>query len=55
MTPAELLSPDLRTVLRRLKLSRMTDTLGAVRTGTTAENAAPELPAARARRRGLPP
>jgi hypothetical protein len=27
MTPAEILSPDLRTVLRRLKLSRMSDTL----------------------------
>lgn len=27
MTPTDLLSPDLRTVLRRLKLSRMSDTL----------------------------
>ena len=27
MTPTDVLSPDLRTVLRRLKLSRMTDTL----------------------------
>ncbi len=27
MTPTELLSPDLRTVLRRLKLSRLSDTL----------------------------
>ena len=50
------ISPDLKTVLRRLKLSALLDTLArAPRARPPAEDAAPRLPAARLSRRGLPP